>query len=93
MTDPENQKTDWPGHGDLRRADSLRAGEQFYRQDEDDQDAYTRLYLHDTAERHGRQPGLHFVNADVLHGTVKGEFFADHINDGDMVRKVWTGNS
>ena len=88
----ENRKVPWPGLHPERPAHEMRAGEQFYRQDEDDQARYMRLYLGATAENNGRQPGLYFVNSDVLDGA-EGEFFADHIAQGEMVRKVWTGNS
>ena len=66
----------------------MRAGEEFYRQDENDKACYMRLYLHSTAQLNGRAPGAYFVNADVLHGQ-RGEFFADHIGQYELVKKAW----
>lgn len=81
-----NEKTPWPGTGPVVRVSLLRHGEQFYRQDEEDQVAYMRLYLHSSAERAGREPGSYFLTAD-------GFKWADHIRLDERVRKVWTGNS
>ena len=82
----KNEKMPWPGTGPEVRADMLRMGEQFYRQDEADQVAYTKLCLSASAESAGRSPGGYFLTADTFK-------WADHIQSNEMVRKVWTGNS